>query len=307
MLQSILDALALRGGAGQAQFVSLQGEVEFRRGDGGDWQEARSRVQLQSGDTVRTADNGSAADHVPGRHALHGAPQHPVHRLAEQRRAGRRAGAVDRDEVRLGQPQHLAAARATSRRRAPWRGSRSRPRPSSPSTRGPARAASAPTGASMELASKGGLTREVGPLQQVVQTGGLLSEPKPMPAPPGAGRAGGRPARRPRPRPSGWCSPGSRCRAPPATRSRSPATTCSSTTSSTPRTAPGRGPPSGVRGEGTFQWRVAAFGADGLQGPWSEPRKFRVAAAVRSGRRRAARRADANPPALDLDDDQNLR
>ncbi|HEY4595703.1 MAG TPA: hypothetical protein VIJ02_04830, partial [Thermoanaerobaculia bacterium] len=59
-LQSIVDALALRGGAGQAQFVSLQGDVEFRRGEGGDWQEARSRIQLQSGDTVRTADNGSA-------------------------------------------------------------------------------------------------------------------------------------------------------------------------------------------------------------------------------------------------------
>src|SRR4051812_907564 len=59
-LQSIVDALALRGGAGQAQFVSLQGDVEFRRGEGGDWQEARSRVQLQGGDTVRTAENGSA-------------------------------------------------------------------------------------------------------------------------------------------------------------------------------------------------------------------------------------------------------
>src|SRR3954452_10193288 len=59
-LQSIVDALALRGGAGQAQFVSLQGDVEFRRGEGGDWQEARSRVQLQGGDTVRTAENGAA-------------------------------------------------------------------------------------------------------------------------------------------------------------------------------------------------------------------------------------------------------
>ena len=32
----------------------------------------------------------------------------------------------------------------------------------------------------------------------------------------------------------------------------------------------------GLRGEGTFLWRVAAFGADGAQGPWSEPRRFRV-------------------------------
>ena len=60
MLLSILDSLEMRGAGGQAQFISLQGEVEFRRSDGGDWQEARSRVQLQPGDYVRTSEGGSA-------------------------------------------------------------------------------------------------------------------------------------------------------------------------------------------------------------------------------------------------------
>ncbi|HEV2844046.1 MAG TPA: hypothetical protein VG477_04300, partial [Thermoanaerobaculia bacterium] len=60
LLQSIFDSLEMRGAGGQAQFISLQGEVEFRRGDGGDWQEARSRIQLQPGDYVRTSDGGSA-------------------------------------------------------------------------------------------------------------------------------------------------------------------------------------------------------------------------------------------------------
>jgi hypothetical protein len=32
----------------------------------------------------------------------------------------------------------------------------------------------------------------------------------------------------------------------------------------------------GLRGDGTFVWRVAAFTADGVQGPWSAPRHFRV-------------------------------
>ena len=60
VLQSILDALALRGSSGQAQFNEVEGEVEFRPGEGGDWQEARVRSHLQPGDYVRTGANGSA-------------------------------------------------------------------------------------------------------------------------------------------------------------------------------------------------------------------------------------------------------
>jgi hypothetical protein len=33
----------------------------------------------------------------------------------------------------------------------------------------------------------------------------------------------------------------------------------------------------GLRGAGSFMWRVAAFGREGIMGPWSEPRGFRVA------------------------------
>jgi hypothetical protein len=52
----------------------------------------------------------------------------------------------------------------------------------------------------------------------------------------------------------------------------------------------------GLRGEGTFQWRVAAF-KDGVQGPWSRARKFRVAS-FRSG----LGEKDKTPPELDLAD-----
>ena len=34
----------------------------------------------------------------------------------------------------------------------------------------------------------------------------------------------------------------------------------------------------GLRGEGSFTWRVAAFGSEGVMGPWSAPRGFRVTA-----------------------------
>ena len=94
---------------------------------------ARRRRRLAGGAQPRPApvgrhraDGGQrlGPDHVPGRHALHGAPQHPVHRLAAQRRAERRAGAVDRDEVRLGQPEHLAGLeqRQDAGRRGPGQG-----------------------------------------------------------------------------------------------------------------------------------------------------------------------------------------
>jgi hypothetical protein len=34
----------------------------------------------------------------------------------------------------------------------------------------------------------------------------------------------------------------------------------------------------GLKGEGSFMWRVAAIGSEGIQGPWSAPRGFRVTA-----------------------------
>src|SRR5258708_23013656 len=60
LLQSILDAVALSTSGGQAQFVSLQGEVEYKRSDGGSWEEARGRLPLRAGDYVRTGNGGSA-------------------------------------------------------------------------------------------------------------------------------------------------------------------------------------------------------------------------------------------------------
>jgi hypothetical protein len=51
-----------------------------------------------------------------------------------------------------------------------------------------------------------------------------------------------------------------------------------------------------LRGEGSFQWRVAAISKDGLQGPWSEPRSFRVAGSVRPGEV-----GDKTPPPIELD------
>lgn len=60
--RALLLALLESGptGAGEAQFIAVSGGVEYRRGERGEWEEARSRVVLQSGDYVKTAGNGSA-------------------------------------------------------------------------------------------------------------------------------------------------------------------------------------------------------------------------------------------------------
>src|SRR5260370_37852573 len=55
----------------------------------------------------------------------------------------------------------------------------------------------------------------------------------------------------------------------------------------------------GLRGEGTFYWRVAAFARGGAQGPWSKPQKFRVALARSAGGERPPLQA---PPELELEE-----
>lgn len=297
VLQSIADALALRGGAGQAQFVSLQGEVELRRGSGGEWQEARSRVQLQAGDTVRTAENGSAVVVfqdgtlytvqpntqfiVSGSGGAGGGPEQAIEmtygwvNLSTSQSTGsnvKTPGAVAR--VKESSEAYVAVDKGTSQGRfGAYRGS-------------------------MELASNGGLTRQVGPLQQVVQTGDLLSEPKAMPG---------------KPEPVepvddllldldatkklvlAWQPvPGAARYALQVSRNHLFVDNVIDAESRTKTRAT-----LGLRGEGSFQWRVAAFGADGLQGPWSEPRKFRVASASHNG---GGEKQDATPPELELGD-----
>ncbi len=51
----------------------------------------------------------------------------------------------------------------------------------------------------------------------------------------------------------------------------------------------------GIRGEGTFFWQVAAVDRNGVRGPWSEPRSFRVASLRSIGEVN-----DSTPPVLEI-------
>lgn len=292
VLLSIQDALEPRGSSGQAQFVVTQGDVEYRRGNGGDWLEARSRVQLQPGDSVRTSDKGSAeimfldgtlyavrpnTQFIVSAAKSGGAADQAIEmeygwvNLSTSQRDSnvKTPGAVAR--VRKESEAFVAVDKATSQGRfGTYRGT-------------------------MELSSKGGMTREVGPLQQVVQTGELLSEPKAMAAKPELREPADNltlDLERNRRLVLAWNPVGGSSRYALQV-SRNPL--FADNVIAVDNRAKTRAT-LGVRGEGTFLWRVAAHGADGLLGPWSATRRFRVG----SSKSPEGETGDTTPPVLDL-------
>ncbi len=99
--------------------------------------------------------------------------------VVSARRRLRRPEQLDRDGVRLGQPQHRAAARRGSRPRAPRRGCTRSRRPSSPTSQAPsARPLRRPAGRARGRGRRR-RRREVGELEQVVQTGDRLARAAP--------------------------------------------------------------------------------------------------------------------------------
>lgn len=295
VLLSILDALALPSSSSQAQFISIQGQVEYRRGDGGDWQEARSRVPLHAGDYVRTAGNGSAEImFLDGtlytvrpntqfivsldRAGVGGQPGNQTIEMkygwvdlsTEGANAVRTPGAVA--TVERDSDAFVAVDRETNTGRfGTFRGG-------------------------MELSSQSGVRRQIGELEQVVQTGDLLSEPKPLPGRPELAEPSDDIAldleRADRVVLSWSAVEGAGRYALQIARSHHFVDNLIDVDDREKTSAT-----LGLRGEGTFQWRVAAFDRDGLQGPWSQPRRFRV-----TSFQAAEGERDETPPILELED-----
>jgi hypothetical protein len=296
VLRSIVDALALRGSTGQAQFLSLQGEVEYRRGDAGEWQEARKRVQLQPGDSVRTSESGSAEIMFVDGTLYTVRPNTQFIVSAGSPGTGKPEQSIT---MKYGWVNLSTSPKSSSNVRTP--GALARVKEASEAfvtvDKETSQGRFGAYSGGMELSSKGGLTRDVGALQQVVQTGDLLSEPTPLPG-------------RPEPlEPTddqaldlehtkrlvlSW-SPvqGSARYALQVSRNSLFVENVIDAGNRTKTRAT-----LGLRGEGTFHWRVAAIGQDSLQGPWSLTRTFRVG----SSRAAGGERKDTTPPELDLED-----
>ncbi len=300
-----LDGGTGSGKAAAANFVMVQGTVEYRRGEDGDWQPAKSRISLEPGDYVRTSSGSAEIVFADG--TFYTVRANTQFIVASVRGADGGEGQSIRmdygwvDLSTRAKPSQVATPGVQARVRESSEAFVSYDR-----VAGQGRFGAVSGG--VDLASETGLKRSVGPLEQVVQSGGQLSAAERLPAVPRLSepadlaevdfdprRAGGRLA-------LGWEPVSGAARyALQVGRNHLFVDNVIDVASRTKTTAT-----LGLRGEGNFAWRVAAIDREGVQGPWSEPRKFRVAAL--SGSRGAASAGvagaprDKTPPRLDLED-----
>ncbi len=299
LLQALLYDLSPSSSGGLAQFVSTQGEVEFRRAGGGEWQEARNHLPLHPGDAVRTTGGGSAEITFSDGtlYTVRPNTQFIVSSLTPAG-PGRRPeqtiemeyGWVDLSTRQVG--SSVKTPSATARVREDSEAFVSVDRATSKGRFGALRGM-------VELASASGTSRQIRDQQQVVQQGAELSDPKPLLQAPVLLTPDDNlliDPERTRRLQLAWAPvPEARRYALQVSTNHLFVNNVIDVDNRTKTTATLE-----VRGEGSFQWRVAAFGADGMLGPWSDERAFRVPSLRGAAPGREAR--DTVPPRLDLED-----
>jgi hypothetical protein len=294
LLLAMLDTGGVRATSGEAQFIAVQGGVEFRRGEQGEWETARSRDVLHSGDFVKTASGGSAEivflDGTlytvrPNTLFLVTRTRNPIGAGSEQA-ISMEYGWVDLNTAQRGGRVSTPSADARVSRDSEAAVSFDRMT---------ATARFSAFSGEVEVTSKGGVTRKIGPLEEIRQRGDLLTDPRALPQAPAIlepaahVEANLEPHRRlalawqPVANATHYALQVSRTRlfvdnlVDVDSRAKTEATL-------------------ELRGEGTFQWRVAAISRDGMQGPWTDPRTIRVVAGLESGER-----GDKTPPQIEID------
>jgi len=291
----LLSLLDLRQPAAQAQasFISVQGDVEIRRPEGSDWEEAKSHTPLHPGDYVRTAANGSAEIMFADRSVYTVRPNTQFIVAAPAGGAGAQDQTIEMDFgwvdlSTTAHPNNVKTPGAEARVQHDSEAYVTFDKSSKKGRYGTLRGG-------MDVESKGGLKRSVQQFQQVVQTGDLLSEAQAVP-------------NRPQP-----IEPADNLEIDPAKVDRlvlawQPVPGVSRYALQVSRNhlfvdnvidVPSRAKTRatlGIRGEGSFQWLVAACGKDGVPGPWSAARRFHIASLKTGGGDKA------DPPSLDLED-----
>ncbi|MBP1642689.1 MAG: Fibronectin, type [Acidobacteria bacterium] len=293
LLLAVLDS-GTRAASGEAQFIAVLGSVELRRGNQGEWEPARARDVLRQDDFVKTGANGSAeVVFLDG--TLYTVRPNTLFVVTRQRAgvgtATEQAISMEYGWVNLNTAQR--GGRVTTPR-AEARVARDTEAEVSVDKATATASFSAFRG-EVEVTSEAGLVRRIGALEQVTQTGALLSDAQklptaPLPLEPGAGF--GTTLDGDRRLVLAWDPvPGASHYALQVSRNRLFADNLIDVASRTTTRAT-----LGLRAEGTFEWRVAARTSAGLQGPWSEARTFRVVGSLRS-----ADRGDTTPPLLEID------
>jgi len=294
LLLAVLDAAGSGSASGEAQFIAIQGSVEVRRGDQGEWEPGRARDVLRSGDFVKTGANGSA-EIVFLDGTLYTVRPNTLFVVTRQRAgvgtATEQTISMQYGWVNLNTAQH--GGRVTTPRAEARVGRDTEAAVSVDEATKTARFAA--FRGEVEVTSDVGLVRRLGALEQVTQSGSLLSEVRALPPPPALSDPG-----------TGyetsldgdrklvlsWGAVAGAARyALQVSRNRLFVDNLIDVDSRITTAAT-----LGLRAEGTFEWRVAARTREGLQGPWSEPRTFRVVASQSSGDR-----GDTTPPLLEID------
>jgi len=287
-LAAILSYIERRGEGGEATFMSVQGGVEYRRGDG-DWEQARRGTVLQSADHVRTSSGGSAEILFTDGTVYTLNPNSSI--VVDKPRQG--SGAEQAVKMAYGWLNLLTADRP-SRVETPEAEARvgrdSEAFVSYEQGQGRYGAVSG----EMEVRTGGGQQRSLGSLEEVTQTGDLLSEVGRLPSRPELSAPGNYreiDASRSREIELQWAPvPGADGYMLQVARNRLFVDNVIDDS--------GRGKSSarlGLRGEGTFHWRVAAQADGDGHGPWSAVRTFRVTSLTGDNE------GDVEPPELHVD------
>lgn len=295
-VESLDGVNLIRGALGdgqkrEAQFYSVQGGVEFRRGERGRWQPARSNVTLRPGDWVRTSRRGSARIMFPNGNLLTLRKESQIVVTRDMTASGADADQAIRMEYGwVDLNTRRSAGRVTTPRAEARVEKDSDAYVSFDRDDGTSRFGTLRGGLQVESAD--GESRRVSALQQVTQRGRRLSQPTALPAAP-------------------------RLTQPPDKAEVNWDQQREITLAWQPVDGVGRyvlqvsdshlfgdniiedterfktSAKLGVRGEGSFYWRVAARRRDGSLGPWSPTHNFRV---VSHTDRNAAE--DRTPPDL---------
>jgi hypothetical protein len=295
VLAALVGHLERRGSGEEAHFLSVQGEVEYRSAGSTEWRAAGNRVSLHHDDHVRTGRNGIAEIMFADGKLFTVRPDTSLV-IADSRQGGgektiemsygwvyasttTRPGVVTTPdaEARLLEETEAVITYEPGERRGRFSVFRGE----------------------MDLASEEGGERRLGEQQQVVQVAGELSAPRQLPAVP-------------RPVAPAANTQFDRARTRTIVLQWDPVDGAAAYALQVGRNAffidnvvedPRRETTRatlGVRGEGSFRWRVAALAGDGGQSDWSAPQSFRVAGRG-EGAGRTARAAGAGT-AADADD-----
>ena len=277
LLSSIIDSLRNRSPSGDAQFIATRGGVEVRRGERGEWRPARGRMVVHAGDYIKTAANGSAEVMMVDGTLFTVRPGTVV--LVSRSRAdaaGRSARTIALESGWV----NLSTAESASRVTTPSAQAEVRQRSEAVVSYDEKKGLGKFTafrGGVRVAANDGGPVREIGELQQVVQRDGKLSRPRAVPdSPELVGPSDNlelfldssrelaltwRPVK------------GAERYALQVSGNRLFVDNVIDTENRRKTRAT-----LGLRSEGAFVWRVAAFDGEGERGPWSPVYRFRVLA-----------------------------